>query len=469
MPWDSPLTRWQQEHPYDPAAMPTPESRLAVETEKRSITLTDPRFWAYFNLGRQNLANVDVTTESALGVPPFFCAIRYISEGVAMLDRSLKRRTEAGVKDADNHPLWDFFLGPCPHPHYTWTNFFCALLTNACLGNGYGRIHWDYDTMRPMYLEHLPMVFVKPEYDAAGNLWYIVTGDVSGRATMERVPYTDMIHIKGLSLNGILGYDIAWLHESTFAQGIARGDYAESKLGTSVYPSIVVSTDEELDATEIEIREKNLIARVGSAQKAGTPVYLDSGQTLQYFPPPTLDAALHQLATLNAEDVSRITKVPRDLLALDTHGTYGAGVQRSKDFLLHCLSPWIEQIQEEFNYKLFYRSESRGRKYYFEFDTSMYVGLDKESESKILVAEVAGSIRTPNEARAVKGLPALDGGDELMVDINLLPISKAVEVALAKYLSSEGEKVRGQQSEQKGESQTDNSTENGKAKLEPES
>lgn len=459
MPWDSPLTRWQQEHPYDPAAMPTPENRPAVEkTEKRSITLTDPRFWAYFNLGRQNLANVDVTTESALGVPPFFCALRYISEGVAMLDRSLKRRTEAGVKDADNHPLWDFFLGPCPHPHYTWTNFICALLTNACLGNGYARIHWDYDTMRPMYLEHLPMVFVRPEYDAAGNLWYIVTGDVSGRATMERVPYTDMIHIKGLSLNGILGYDIAWLHESTFAQGIARGDYAESKMGTSVYPSIVVSTDEELDASEIEIREKNLIARVGSAQKAGTPVYLDGGQTLQYFPPPTLDAALQQLANLNVEDVARITKVPRDLLALDTNGTYGAGVQRSKDFLLHCLSPWVEQLQEEFNYKLFYRSESRGRRVYFEFDTSMYVGLDKKAESEMLAAEVAGTIRTINEARAVKGLPAVDGGDELMVNINLLPMSKAVEIALAKYLSAAGEKARGEQ--EKGESQTD--TENGK-------
>ena len=29
-----------------------------------------------------------------------------------------------------------------------------------------------------------------------------------------------------------------------------------------------------------------------------------------------------------------------------------------------------------------------------------------------------------------------------MVDINLLPISKAVEVALAKYLSSKGEQAR---------------------------
>ena len=78
----------------------------AKKKEKRSISLSDPRFWSYFGLGNTSLANVDVTQHRSLGVPPFFCAVRYIVEGVAMLDRNVKRTTIAGVEDAKGHPVW---------------------------------------------------------------------------------------------------------------------------------------------------------------------------------------------------------------------------------------------------------------------------------------------------------------------------------------------------------------------------
>ena len=452
MPWNSPLTRWFDEHPDLPVVQNRAVESALQPTEKRSYSFSDPRFWSYFNLGRTSPANVDVTIDTTLSNPPFFCAVRYISEGVAMLDRKVKRRKADGIHDAETHDLWDFFTGPKPHPHYTWTDFLCALLTNACLGNGYARIHWDYMTMRPMYLEHIPMWFVRPEYDMHGNLWYLISGDISGRVMLDRVPYTDMIHIKGLSLGGVLGYDMTWLHQPTMATGISRQKYAESVMGKGAHPSIAVKFDEELDLSERKNAEENLMNEHGGAINGGRPLVLSKGMDVQYLQWSPLDVALEQLTNLNVEDVCRITKVPRDLMALANQGTYGAGVQRSKDFLLHCLSPWIEKIQEEFSCKLFRHSESAGRKVYFEFDTTMYVALDAKEQSEILVKEVAGSIRTPNEARAGIGLPPLPDGDELLVDINLLPISKAVEIALAKYLSSEGEKARGKQ--QQTEQQT---------------
>jgi len=434
---------WYQSQPKPE---PEPENRavaVAETTEKRSYSLSDPNFWRYFNLGPTNLANADVNQHSALSVPPFFCAVLYISQGVAMLDRRVMRRKSDGVHEADAHDLWDFFTGPKPHPHYTWTDFLCALLTNACLGNGYARIHWDYETMRPLYLEHIPMMYVRPEYDQWGNLWYRVSGTLNGKSVSELIPHTDMIHIKGLSLDGVSGYDMTWLHQPTFATGIARQNYTTSVLGKSGFPSIAVKTDVSLDEKEVANIEENLMRRIGGASNAGRPLVLDSGQTVQYLQWSPLDVALEALSNLNVEDVSRITKVPLDFLGRENQGTYGAGVQRSKDFLLHCLSPWIEKIQEEFSCKLFHYSESRSRKYYFEFDSAMYVALDKEAESKMLADQVALTIRTPNEARKAIGLPPVEGGDELLVGVNLLPMSQAVKIAYAKYLSAEGEKAVG--------------------------
>lgn len=425
-----------------------------VKKEARSYTLTDPLFWSYFNLNQKSLAGVDVTQQTAMGVPPFFAACRWIAEGVSMLDRRVKVRRSDGVYDADDHPVW-LLMNGSPHPYYSWFDLISALLANACLGNGYALIHWDESTMRPYALEHIPSVSCRPEYDTLGNLTYFISGDFGGRSVVRRVPYTDMIHIKGFSLDGIMGLSTTITHKSTLSTGIARQQYSESVLGKSARPSIAIKTEESLTKDEVAQMEQNVMARIGGSENAGRPLILDAGQEIQYVQWSPLEAALEALANLNIEDVCRITKVPRDLLALDTHGTYGAGVQRSKDFLTHCLNPWIEKIQDEFNRKLFWSSESRGGRYRFEFDTSMYISLDEKSKSEKLAQEVAGTIKTPNEARAELGLQPLPGGDELLVDINLLPVSRAAEIALAKYLSSAGEKLQGEAAQ----NNTDNETE----------
>lgn len=418
-----------------------PEGDSGKRRGKRSYSFADPFFWQYFNLGSQNLAGVDVTQRTAMGVPPFFAAVRYISEGVAMLDRKVKIRKPEGVFDAVGHPVWKSVMKE-PHPYYTWNDLICAALVNACLGNGYIRIHWDYSTMRPGYFEHLPSIFTTPYIDDRGNLWFDVTGTIGGRTVIERLPYTDVIHIKGPSLDGITGLNTIITHESVLSTGIARQQYSESVLGKGARPSIAIKTQDELDENEVDAIEQNVMNRIGGAANAGRPLVLDAGQDIQYIQWSPLEAALEALSNLNVEDVCRMTKVPRDLMALDTSGTYGAGVQRSKDFLTHCLNPWIEKFQEEFNRKAFWYDELEMQTVWFEFDTSMYVALDEKTKSEKLVKEVAGTVRTPNEARAELGLPPVDGGDELMVDINLLPMSKAVEVALAKYLSAQGEKIR---------------------------
>lgn len=421
-----------------------PAPSAVSDTEQRSYQLTDSRFWSYFGLTRGDSDfSQPVNSDMAFSLPPFFCAVRYICEGLSMLDRSVKYRDRNGVHDAFDHPV-SLLVNGSPHPHYTWFDLLSSLIANACLGNGWLRIHRDMDTMRPKYLEHIPMMYVALEYDEMGDLLALISGVVSGKTVVERVPYHDMIHIKGLSLDAVLGMNVLHLHRDTVNVGLGRQSYSGSVLTKGARPSLAIKTDEALTEKEVALMEENFMRRHGGAENAGRPLVLDAGQDIRYMQWSPLEAALQQLAVLNIEDVSRITKVPRDFLALDTHGTYGAAAQRSQDFLTHCLFPWIEKIQDEFNSKLFYLQESRTREYYFEFDTSMFLALDRKSEAEVLVGLVQGSIMTPNEAREKLGLNPLPFGDSLFGNINTLPLDKLEEVALAKYLSSEGERLRGQ-------------------------
>lgn len=413
-------------------------------SERRDYSLNQP--FPFIPLSPTNIA---VNRDSVLGLPPAFSAIRYISEGIAMLDRRVMKKNG---EVAENHDLTPFFNGK-PHPHYTWFDFTAALIYNACIGNGYALISRDEATMRPVSLELIPPDRCRPMQADDGTVYYYID-DVL-------YPYTDVIHIKGMSVNGLQGKDITILHRSIFASAQAGNEYTENVFGNRATPSIAVKHSQALDADERKNLEDNIIARHGGTINAGRPFILDDGMEIQYLQWSPNDIALMDFKDLSVRDCCRIFKVPADMMALDDKGTYGATKVRSKDFLIHCLGPWIEKVQEEFNAKLFYEEEFFLEKYRFEYNTLMYLRLDDETEALVqktnierLAIAVRSTLMSPNEARKELKLPPMPDGDKLFGDINLLPLDQLVEVALAKYLSSEGEKGRNEQQQQ--QNSTDN-------------
>lgn len=449
---------WFQEQPK---AEPDTEIRAgssSTTTEKRDFGLQSLEAQRLFVFGTPDLAGVTVTNDTALQVCPFFGAMRYVSEGIAMLDRSLKKRKGENHYPEYEHPLAELIFGR-PHPYYTWFDLLSAWVANAMLGNGYIRIHWDLFTGRPAFFEHLPQRFVWPQYDSSGFLWYRVSGELNGRQVTILLPHTDVLHLKGFGLDALLGKQIASLHKHMFGTGIASDEYSASVMGKGAFPSIAIKTDDELDSKEVAIMEENAMRRIGGARQAGRPFVLDKGQDVQYLQWSPLDVALEAVKHLTTEQVSQITKVPRDFLALDTRGTYGAASVRDKQFYTHCLQPWVEKIQEEFNSKIFTESEIRRRAVWFEFDPSMYNTMTPKEQTEMFSIAIKSSQLTPNEVRKQKGLPPMNGGDSLFGDINSLPLEQLVEVALAKYLSSVGEKAAAD--DESGESANNqNDTEN---------
>lgn len=431
-----------------PALYARPENRAVqqpAKVEKRSYQLSDPNFWSYFNLGSLTRADVPITHLSILGNSPWFSALRYISEGVAMLDRQVKRKMSGRVRTVENHPVAEL-LSDQPHPYYTWFDLIAALLVNACYGNGYARIWRDPMTMRPVYVEHIPSTAVALDFDYLGGLVYRISGLVAGRPVNVSVPPSDMVHVKGLSLDGLQGVSTLVAHADVHGTGLALNQYSAATLGQGAAPSIAITNEDDMTWAELKSARENFMSQYAGTQNAGVPVFLGKGQGVEYLSLRPSEVSFEAFGRMNVADVARLTKVPLDLLGVENGGTYGAGVQRSKDFLTHCLRPWIERIQEEFTRKLFYHSE-QGR-YSFEFDLSMYLELDRAAEVEALVRMVSGTIMTPNEAREKMGLDAVEGGDELLTDINQVPLKNVLEVALAKYLSSKGEAAQADASQQ---------------------
>lgn len=414
-----------------------PQVRVAQEApmEKRTY-LADPSYWSFFAFGRPTKADVAVTDFTVLSNSAWYSAVRYISEGVAMLDRKVKRSMSGRVQEVTSHPVAEL-LAHEPHPFYSWHDLLAALLTNACHGNGYARIWRDPVSLRPVYVEHIPSSCVVVEYAPNGGLSYRICGTIAGRSISALIPPSDMIHVKGLSLDAITGLSTGLLHTDIHGTAIARNQFTAAMMGQQARPSLAITSEDDLTWEDLKLARQNFESQYSGSVNAGVPLFLGKGQKIEYLQWSPVEAGLEQIAHLGVADVARLTKVPLDMLGIENGGTYGAGVQRSKDFLTHCLRPWVERLQEEFTRKLFYLSE-HGR-YYFEFDLSMYLELDREAEAKVLATLVSSTIMTPNEARKRLGLEEVAGGDQLLTDINQVPLENVLEVAMAKYLSAKGE------------------------------
>lgn len=438
MAYTSFLSEFYQNRPL-PVATETRGSGR-TDTELRDFDMKSAEAQRIFVWGNSDPSGVVVNDDTILSSTPFFGAVRYVTEGLAMLDRKVRRKENNRFIDDNDHPV-AYLMKRRPNPFMTWFDLISAWVANAMLGNGYLLIIWDRISGRPIRLEHVPSRFVWPEFDHNSFLWYRISGEINGRQITTIVPHTDILHLKGLSLDGLTGRKTSILHKAAHSTSLSADTYSESVFGKAAFPSIAVKTSESLDATEAYTMEQNLMDRAGGAKNAGRPFVLDSGQDIQFLQWSPIDAALEAVRHLSVEQVSQITKVPRDLLALDTHGTYGAAVQRSRDFYVHCLQPWVEKIQEEINTKLFTEIEIVLGTHQVELDSSLYLSLSPSEQVEMFSHAIKSSQLTPNEAREAMGRDAMSGGDQLYGDINMVPLDSVAQIALAKYLSSEGEKV----------------------------
>jgi len=417
------------------AASVAGEAVAEPRQQKRSSESFNLRSEAAFRVFGVHGGN-GVTNDDLLSVPPMFSAIRYISEGIAMLDRQvLRKRAEGGSETALGHVMWEFF-NIAPNPYVTWFDLLSAWVSNACLGNGYLWVRRD-SRCRPEVLHNLPQSCVSIEF-VSGSLWYYVSGEIDGEMVSERVPYTDILHLKGFSLTGVAGRPVRLIHRSILSSMKAGQEYTENIFANQARPSLAIKYDQPLDDIERQNVKMNLMSDLSGAA-IGSPLVLDDGMDLQYLQWSPNDVAFSDFHRMSMENASMITKVPMDLLFSNNTGTYGAAVQRNQNFLSHCLGPWQEKIQEVINRGLFWEKEYRTKSVWFRFDSAPLLKLDIESEARVAGNLVASSLITPNEARARLGLNPMLGGDTLYGNINTLPLDQVTQVALAKYLSSAGE------------------------------
>jgi HK97 family phage portal protein len=376
--------------------------------EVRSVPpISDPAFLDFFGLGG-SAAGVNVSESSVLGISAVFRAVSLIAGTVAALPLKSYRTLADGSRERVGS-----FLDDPAGPDSDVTPF-----------------EWQETAMVSLLL-HGNAYFLKV-YNAAGaltGLQYIHPSVVSVKRegtrkvfTIGGQPFSDaqILHIPALSTDGLVGRGPLQLARDSFGTTIAGDRAAARMFSTGAMVSGLVTPEDDLSEEDAQAIKESLSAKVSGVGNAGDLVVINRKLKLTPWTLSAKDAQFLESRTFQISEVARWFGLPPHLLAETQKQTsWGSGVQEQNHGLARfTLQPWTKRIEQRLSPLL---PSPR----FAEFDFSGLLQPTPAEELTLLMAQVREGFLTLNEARKVRNLAPLEGGDALRLPPGAAPAEPA--------------------------------------------
>jgi HK97 family phage portal protein len=364
---------------------------------------------------------VPVTVDSSLQLSSAWACVKLISETVASLP--IKVYTidlQTGVRKLNpTHPLHVLFNGKVNRWQTRQEYFETLNYQIVLLGNNYSLINRVGDrivSLTPLMSEQMTTELLDD-----GSIRYRYTDGATIRDYTEK----DIWHNK-LFGNGIIGLSpLAYARNSV---GIAQG--AEDSVG-NIYrnggkPSGVLEIDKVLTAEQREAIKSNF----GEVNKGteGRLFTLEAGMKFNPISLSPQDIELLASRKFQIEDIARFFGVPSVLINDTSAGTtWGSGIQQIVEGWYKLgLRPYLERYEASMKCRLLSPQERMTTDIEFDLNAllqpSMAERINKRKEA-ILSAQM-----TPNEARAEEGWQPKEGGDDLYMQQQNVPLGMLGEL-----------------------------------------
>lgn len=375
--------------------------------ESTSFDLNSPQAWDLLG-GRESMSGVKVEPESALQYSPWWRGVNLIARDVGKLPLHVYKRRDGG-KDRDvRHPAYRLCRWK-PNPYQTANVFRMQLIGHAVArGNGYALIERNKMTGEPLRLWPLDPEGTYPVREEDGTIWYVIE---SGGGPVTKVKPEDILHIKGLSYDGLIGYNVVDLARDEIGLGIGARKFCEVFLKNGVRPSIVLEAPGTIREDQlIKLRDgfERMYAGINNMYRT---MILTQGLTAK---PLTIDAntgQVQQTRDMSVKDMSNWLGIPPHKLGNGERSAYNSLEQENLSYLQDCLDFWLSSFEYESQDKLLSEEEKDSESHLIEFNLEKLQRADfKSTTMGIRILTGGRPVVTPDEARSMLNMNTL-GGD----------------------------------------------------------
>ena len=154
--------------------------------------------------------------------------------------------------------------------------------------------------------------------------------------------------------------------------------------------------------------------------RAGSIPLLEDGMEIKPFNTSFKESQWMESVKLSREACAAAYGVNPSLIWHNDTQTYASSKDNARALYAECLGPVLQMLQQRINSFLLPMVGADPDLTYVEFDLTEKLKGSFEDRAKILQAAVGGPWITRNEARADNNLPPVEGGDELIVPLNVV-------------------------------------------------
>lgn len=381
----------------------------------------------------QGLARPRITTPSSIMLSNTYVAdyaeiwrtqesvrtvVSFLARNIAQLGLPLYER----VGDSDRQRLQDHPLARLlrkPNPWTTRYRFINALVHDFAI---YDNAYWlktrvDSTTNA---LVRIPPQMIKP----AGDNW--VTPDrfeVNGGKGKVIYPADQIVYFRGYGLQADAGISPLEALRRILREAHTGSEMREQTMRNGARASGYLYRPLDAPAWSTEARERFRSAwqsqYTGSGPGAGGTPILEDGMTFVAASQSAKDLQYIEGRKLTREEVAAAYFVPPPMVGILDHATFSNITEQHKMLYQDTLGPWLTMIEEEIELQLVGDFEADPDRFYVEFNLREKLTGSFEERADAIQKAVGGPVMTVNEARALDNRPPLDGGDALIVPLNV--------------------------------------------------
>lgn len=349
----------------------------------------------------------EVTAHTAMGVSAVYRAVSLISGTVG----TLPLRTLAPAKDGTQTVVSSFLDSPGgTPPNPTLTAFEWKELVAVCLllhGNAYAQKIFNangavvaLDLLQPTAVK----VTRAPEKPGGRN--FCIKLDDGTTIDMDA---RQIVHIPGISLDGVSGVSPIALARLGLSASMA-GDKASFQRFSSgaMISGMVTPADDDMDPDDAKAVKETVNGAMLGPENAGAIAVINRKLTFTPWMMNNADAQFLESREFQIAEIGRWFGIPPHLLgSLEKTTSWGTGIEeQNRGLARYTLQPWTTRIEQRLSLLV-----PGSRK--VEFNYAQLLAPSVEQEVTLLLAQVNGGLITVNEARRVRNLPPVDGGDTL--------------------------------------------------------
>lgn len=371
-----------------------------------STSLANPASWMFD--GSASKTGIAITEDSAMRLSAVFGAVRVISETIASLPWEVKQDAGDSTRSASAHPINKLIH----HPNGMMTDFNFREVCQAhlCLhGNAFIAIRRN-EAGQPVKLipVHPDRVEVKVYKD---EKFYTID---QGKETFDD---TEMIHILGLSFDGIIGKSVIESARESIGLGLAADQFGGSFFGNGANVSAVLTHPGKLSDEAYKRLMASWQRRYSGMDNSHKTAILEEGMNLTKVSISPQESQFLETRKFGVEDIARFFRIPLAYLgSLENSSTRANIEEQGIQFQRNTILPWVKRWEAEFNRKLFPGQED----YFIRMNMDGLLRGDISSRYSSYATARQWGWLSVNDIRKHESLDPIDGGNVYLQPLNMV-------------------------------------------------